>query len=58
MYQGDVEMKLIRPCIVGLLAIAVTIGFFIKTVPADVFIPFATGLIIYWFKSRDEEKQR
>jgi len=49
-------MKWIRPGVVSLLVIAVTSGFFADKIEAQVFIPFATGLIVYWFKSRDNEK--
>ena len=50
-------MKWIRPAIIGMLAMAVTLGFFLKMVSMEVYVPFATGLIVYWFKSRDTEKQ-
>ena len=50
-------MQWVRPVIIGILAISVTIGFFAKLVEAQVYVPFATGLIIWWFKSRDEAKQ-
>lgn len=49
-------MKWIRPSIIGVLALAVTIGFFLSKIEAQVYVPFATGLIVYWFKSRDEKK--
>ena len=47
-------MKWVRPGVVVLLAVAVVGGFFTKVIPADVFVPFATGLIVFWFKSRDK----
>ena len=49
-------MKWFRPVIVSLLVIAVLCGFFMKLVDAEAFWVFATGLIIYWFKARDEAK--
>ena len=49
-------MKWIRPGVVSLLAVAVTVGFFMGTIEVQVFVPFATGLIVWWFKSRDAEK--
>ena len=51
-------MKWIRPAIISVLAIAVTVGFLISKVSADVFVPFATGLIIYWFKDRQDDKAK
>jgi len=51
-------MKWIRPVIVTVLVGAMTIGFFSKVIEAQVYVPFATGLIVYWFKSRDEEKEK
>jgi len=50
-------MKYIRPAIIVILAISVTAGFFIGKIEAAVFVPFATGLIIFWFKARDSGKE-
>jgi len=49
-------MDWIRPGVITLLSLAVVVGFFLREIPADVFVPFATGLIVYWFKSRDDKK--
>ena len=49
-------MKWIRPGVITLLAVVVSVGFFIGKIEAQVYVPFATGLIVYWFKSRDSEK--
>ena len=51
-------MKWFRPSFVGLLILTMTVGFFIDLVPSETFVPFATGLIVYWFKSRDNEKKK
>jgi len=51
-------MKWFRPVFIGLLIITVIIGFFVGLVPSEAFVPFATGLVVYWFKSRDEEKSK
>ncbi|KKM27352.1 hypothetical protein LCGC14_1575650 [marine sediment metagenome] len=48
-------MKWIRPTVIILLALAMVAGFWLDRIEAAVFVPFATGLIIYWFKSRDEK---
>ena len=50
-------MKWVRPVIISGLAIAVTVGFFMGKLEAEAFGIFATGLIVYWFKSRDNEKE-
>ena len=51
-------MRWFRPLFIAVLISAVTIGFFAKLIEATVFVPFATGLIVYWFKARDEEKAK
>lgn len=50
-------MRWIRPAVVVILTSGVTIGFFLDKIPTETFAVFATGLIIYWFKSRDSEKK-
>ena len=50
-------MKCVRPVIVGILSIIVSVGFFTGKIESQVYVPFATSLIVYWFKSRDEEKK-
>mgnify|MGYP001568244207 CR=1 FL=1 len=49
-------MRWVRPGIIAFLAIGMTIGFFMSKISAEVYAPFATGLIVFWFKSRDNEK--
>ncbi len=49
-------MKWIRPIIISILVIIVSVGFILNRIEAQVYVPFATGLIVYWFKSRDETK--
>lgn len=51
-------MRWVRPVIVSLLAVAVTAGFFMDKIEAAAFATFATGLIMFWFKSRDDEKKK
>lgn len=50
-------MKYFRPSIISVLALAITIGFFTGKIEPSAFATFATGLIVYWFKSRDEAKK-
>ena len=49
-------MQWIRPITVLLLTIGVTTGFFIGKIEAVAYFGFATGLVVWWFKSRDESK--
>jgi len=51
-------MSWIRPGVIALLTMAMVVGFFLGYVETQVFAPFATGLIIFWFKSRDSDKDR
>ena len=53
---GGIKMKLFRPIIISVLTAAAVTGFFLKLVNAEAFWVFATGLIMFWFKSRDEDK--
>ena len=47
----------VRPIVTLAAMGAVVYGFIIKIVGADVFVPFATGIVTWWFKSRDEAKK-
>ncbi|KKN45276.1 hypothetical protein LCGC14_0684620 [marine sediment metagenome] len=49
-------MNWIRPSVITLLSLAMVSGFFMGKIAGDVFVPFATGLIVFWFKSRDDKK--
>ena len=49
-------MRWIRPLTVVVLVAGVTVGFFIGKIDAVAYFGFATGLVIYWFKSRDTDK--
>ena len=49
-------MKWVRPVTIFILAMGVTVGFFIGKIDAVAFFGFATGLVVWWFKSRDDEK--
>ena len=50
-------MKWFRPAIISILVLAVLAGFFKGMVNAEAFWVFATGLIVWWFRSRDADKQ-
>ena len=50
-------MKWVRPCTIVMLVAGVTAGFFIGKIDAVAFFGFATGLAVWWFKSRDQEKE-
>ena len=51
-------MKWFRPNIVSILAIAVTVGFFLGRIDPQAFFGFAVGLVTWWFKSRDDDKNK
>ena len=48
----------IRPLVTVLFAGVFCWGFIVEMIGADVFTGVATMVIIYWFKSRDEEKTK
>jgi hypothetical protein len=50
-------MNLFRPCMIVVLILGVTAGFFLGKIGAEMFGAFSTGLIVYWFKSRDKDKK-
>ena len=50
-------MRWFRPIEVAVLVLGVTWGFFIGKIDAVAYFGFATGLIVFWFKSRDADKQ-
>ena len=50
-------MRWFRPWITVFLTIAITVGFFLNRIDAQAFFGFATGLVVWWLKSRDEEKK-
>ena len=51
-------MKWVRPLVIVSLTGAMIWGFVAEKVGTVAFATFATGLIVYWFKSRDEEKEK
>ena len=51
-------MRWIRP-VISLIGFAgVTVGFFLQMVSPEVYVPLVTMTLIYWFKSRDDEKEK
>ena len=50
-------MKWIRPFNMTFLTLAIIIGFFTGKIEAIAFFGFATGIVVYWLKSRDEAKR-
>lgn len=49
-------MRWIRPFITVALVGGVTTGFIQGKIDATAYFGFATGLVVYWFKSRDDDK--
>jgi predicted membrane protein len=54
----EFAMKYFRPVIISILTAAMIVGFFTDRVEAAEFGVFAFGLIVWWFKSRDEAKSK
>ena len=48
----------VRPFVTVLFSGVFCYGFLVKMIGADVFTGVATMVIIYWFKSRDEDKAK
>ncbi len=51
-------MKWFRPYITVGLTLAITFGFFMGKIDPQAFFGFATGLVVWWLKSRDSEKEK
>ena len=49
-------MKWIRPAIALLGSLAAMVAFLMGKVSSEAFMGFITATVIFWFKSRDEEK--
>ena len=50
-------MKWFRPAIATILIGSAIAGFFINKIGSEAFMALVTGLAVWWFKSRDEEKK-
>lgn len=55
--QLETLEKAIRPIITAAFTAAFIFGFVAEKIGSDVFVGTATMVIIYWFKSRDDEKK-
>ena len=51
-------MKWYRPNITVLLTVTIIVGFLMGKIDSQAFLTFATGLVVWWMKSRDEEKNK
>lgn len=49
------KTKWVRPTIAVIFAVGVTVGFFMKLLTSEAYLPIAAVAITWWFKSRDEE---
>ncbi len=50
-------MKWVRPAISLIGVLGITIGFFLKMVSPESYLSLVTLAVVWWFKSRDTEKQ-
>ena len=50
--------ELTRPVLSWMFGLAFCIFTGMRIIPAEAFVGVATACIIWWFKSRDEEKQQ
>ena len=51
-------MKWVRPVISIIGMLGITIGFFLRMIEAEAYVLAVGVTVTYWFKSRDEEKQK
>ena len=47
----------VRPAITVMAMLGIMYGFFVGTISSEVFVPFSTGIVVWWFKARDDKKQ-
>ena len=50
-------MKWVRPFITVIAVVGLTVGFFMDKVTADAYVPLMTMAVVWWFRSRDDEKR-
>ncbi len=50
-------MRWIRPTITLIVCLAVTWGFISDKIDAVAYFGLASSIVVWWFKSRDEEKR-
>jgi len=55
--MGEKINTYVRPIITVALTAAFIYGFIVAAITADVFVPIASMVITWWFKSRDEQKK-
>lgn len=51
-------MKWIRPILSLIGMIGVTWGFYADKISAEAYLGLVTAIVIWWFKSRDDEKNK
>lgn len=47
----------VRPLITIMAMGGIMYGFVIGTISSEVFVPFSTGIVVWWFKARDDKHQ-
>ena len=48
--------ELTQPILSWLFGIAFIVGFFLGKIPSEAFVGVAVTVVLYWFKTKDEEK--
>ena len=54
----DKIIKIVRPFVTVLFAVALVWFTAIKILPVEVFVPIASVAIVWWYKDREAEKTR
>ena len=54
----DIIIKIVRPFVTVLFAVALVWFAAIKILPIEVFVPIASIAIVWWYKDREAEKLR
>ena len=55
-FSVEKAKELVRPVITFMLSGTLVYGFVTDKITGEVFVPFVTMVLMYWFKSRDEQK--
>ena len=54
----EIIRSLVRPLVTTIGFVAITAGFFMGKVPADIYVPMVTGMVTWWFASRSNQESK